>query len=155
MVLHPERTNVLLGGMLPVWILMKGLVSLDMGPANSWFNTLFFTIYLGSWCFTSGTLCLCTGLSKEKGKWEEGTPVSSVSSVVVVIYSQCQTGPLLPLNPLSVISLYFNFPVVYLDCVLGTYLWFKSSVIDIYNIRLWRKYFNQNTVPSAPSEFTR
>lgn len=46
-VLYPERTNVLLGGTLPVWIPMKGLAPLDLGPANGWFNTLVF--YHLSW----------------------------------------------------------------------------------------------------------
>lgn len=114
-----ERTNVLLCGTLPVWILMKGLVSLDLGPGNGWFNTVSFIIYLGSCCFTSGTMCLYTGLSKEKSKWNEGTPMTCGGHVVVVMHSQCQTGQLLPLKPLSVISLYFSFPAVYLDCVSG------------------------------------
>lgn len=102
-----ERTNVLLYGTLPVWILMKGLVPLDLGPGNGSFNTMSFTIYLGSWCFTSGTVCLHTGLSKEKRM-----PMTCVGHVVVM-YSLCQTGWLLPLKTLSDISLYFSFPAVY------------------------------------------
>lgn len=39
-----ERTNVFLYGILPVWILMKGLVSLDLSPANAWFNTVFYSL---------------------------------------------------------------------------------------------------------------
>lgn len=93
-----ERTNVFLYGILPVWILMKGLVSLDLSPANAWFNTMSFTVYPASWCFTTGTMCLHTGLSK-------GTPTTRVGHVVVM-YSQCQTGQPLPLKPVSVISLY-------------------------------------------------
>lgn len=114
-----ERTNVLLYGTLPVWIPMKGLVYLDLGPGNGWFNTMSFTIYLGSWCFTSGTMCLYIGLRKEKSKWNEGTLMTCVGHVVVVRYSQCQTGQLPPVKPLSVISMYFNSLVVYLDCGLG------------------------------------
>lgn len=43
-------------------------------------------------------MCLYTGLSK-------GVPMTCVGHVVAM-YSQCQTGQLLPLKPVSVISLY-------------------------------------------------
>lgn len=84
-----ERTNVLRYGILPVWILMKGLVSLDLSPENAWFNTMSFTVYPASPCFTTGTMCLYIGLSKRM-------PWTHVGRVVVVMYSQCQTGQPLP-----------------------------------------------------------
>lgn len=110
------RTNVLLCGVLPVWILMKGLVSLDLVHGNGWFNTMSFTIYLGSKHFTSGTMYLYTELSKGKSKWNEGTPMTCLSHVVVM-YSQCQAAELLPLKPLS--SVCICFPAGYLDCILN------------------------------------